>query len=193
MRSPVAPGPHTTRAAWHWLAPSGIVLKLVNSSVAKTGVKTVAAQYPMDGSSAAASGYFKPVANSHAPDENPPNQTKGNNMLKRLLIALVFCITPAIARAADLTITISAGDSPRTSTPSPSNSPGRQWPDAPGHDQNKDLPLYISGLSATFILPNLAANQSVTFKLQSGEANADKINLTAKRMCSKSPPATNPS
>jgi len=49
MRSPVVPGPHINRVASHWLADSGIVLKLVNSSVAKTGVKTVAAQYLMYG------------------------------------------------------------------------------------------------------------------------------------------------
>jgi len=47
MDSPIIPGPDITRDASHWLAPSGMLVKLVNSNVAKTGVKTVAAQYLM--------------------------------------------------------------------------------------------------------------------------------------------------
>ena len=106
-------------------------------------------------------------------------------MLHRLLIALVLCITPALARAADHTINISAGDSARTSTPVTFQlSEGVKGPMHLVTDQNQDLPLYIAGQSATFILPNLAANQTATFKLQGGEANAEKISLTVKE-CSE--------
>ena len=44
-------------------------------------------------------------------------------------------------------------------------------------DNNKELPIYIFGYQASFILPNLPANQSATFKLRPGDAKAQKVNL----------------
>src|SRR6266576_5161659 len=99
-------------------------------------------------------------------------------MLQRVILFLTVFLVTSVARSAD-SLTVSAGESTRTNVPVSFQLPdGTQGAMHLVSDQNKEIPIYISGHQATFILDNLPANQSATYKLQPGEAKSEKINLT---------------
>jgi hypothetical protein len=100
-------------------------------------------------------------------------------MLHRFICSLAIIILPSLAHAADsYTLTVSAGPTNRNQVPL-----SFQLPDTvqgPAHlvsQKDQQIPIYISGKQAFFILDNLPANQTAIYKLQPGEAKANKINL----------------
>jgi len=123
-----------------------------------------------------------PIAIFPPPDQNLPNPTqKGANMLQHVVLLLTIFVMASAARSADTyTLTVSAGDTDRISTPVsftlPDNLTGDNWY-LTSH-KNPYTPLHISGHTATFILDNLPANKSATYKLQQGAKKAAIVNLT---------------
>ena len=84
------------------------------------------------------------------------------------LLAVVLLVSSALRAADSFTLTVSAGDANRTSTPVtfqlPDNFPAGTWYLTSQKDQV--LPLSISGKSATFILDQLPANKTATYTLR---------------------------
>src|SRR5213079_1887106 len=99
--------------------------------------------------------------------------------MRHLCVLLAVCIA-SVARAADLTLTVSAGDTERISTPVSFNLPDNFTGDNWYLTSEKDpyIPLHISGKTATFILDNLPAKKTATYKLQQGAKKAAIVNLT---------------
>src|SRR5712671_6017165 len=68
-------------------------------------------------------------------------------IMRNLLIVLLAICMPSIARAAELSLTVSAGDSDRTSTPLafdlPDNFPAGNW--YLSSENQPYIPLHISG------------------------------------------------
>jgi hypothetical protein len=133
----------------------------------------------------------KPFANARLiamlPIQSPlikiyPTQPKGITMQNRLIVLIAVILTaPCILRAADsYTVTISAGDTDRISTPVSFTLPN-DFPAGGAYltsQKDQIIPLHISGHTATFILDNLPASKSATYKLQSGVKKGPIVNLT---------------
>src|SRR4051812_19350185 len=102
-------------------------------------------------------------------------------MLQRVVLLLTIFVMASAARSADsYTLTVSAGDTDRISTPVfftlPDNFTGENW--YLTSDKNPYVPLHLSGKTATFILDTLPANKSASYKLQQGAKKAPIVNLT---------------
>src|SRR6185436_11445480 len=97
----------------------------------------------------------------------------------RVILSLTVLLVTTAARSADLTLTVSAGDSDRTSTPVtfqlPDNFPAGNW--YLSSQNNPYIPLHISGKTATFILDSLPANKAASYTLKEGAKKAPIVNL----------------
>ena len=116
-----------------------------------------------------------PIAICDATDENLLAPTsKGAIMLKRVVLLVIMFVVVPVARSADYTVTVSAGENDRLGAPVsfalPENFPAG---DAYLSSQSGQIvPLYISQKHATFIVDNLPAHKSATYKLQAAHRKA---------------------
>ena len=94
--------------------------------------------------------------------------------MRNLFIVLLAVCIPSIARAAtSYTLTISAGESDRISTPVSFTLPQALPTSEPWDvvaENGAKMRTFISGRNVSFILDKLSANQTATFKLQQADA-----------------------